>query len=212
MEHHLVIRFQRSQISEYGVAFNELGNESATCRVLPDDFRHTLPEVAAGVASKLFHVACFGTVVEFFLRPGNKLAHRFNHPVDKRETHKLDASDRRNHQSDVTRKVGLHIRSLHFYRHLAPAQVSHADLADGGCRNRLRVAIIKNFSWRLSNFLDEGLLDMHIVERRAPIEQVEQRVAVLKRQDVWLEGEHLAELDKSAAQIFKHDAQSFWAR
>src|SRR2546425_1691304 len=212
MEHKLVIRFHRPQVSEYGVAFNELGNESATCRVLPDDFRHTLLKVASGVASKLFHVACFRTIVEFFLRPGNKLAHRFNHPVDKREVHKLDASDRRNHQSDVTRKVGLHIRALHLYRDLAPAQVSHVDLADGGRGNGLWFEIIKNFRWRLSNFLNEGPLDIHIVERRAPIEQVEQRVAVLKRQDVWLEGEHLAELNKSAAQVFEHDAQSLWAR
>src|SRR5216683_1494353 len=194
MEHKLVIRFHGSQVSEYGVAFYELGNESATCRVLPDDFRHVLLEVASRVMTKLFHVACFRTVVEFFLRPGNKLAHRCNH------------------QSDVTRKVRLHVRAPHFYRHFAAAEVSHVDLADGGGGNRPWVERIKNLRWCLSRFLDKGPLDMCIVERSAPIEQVEQCVAVLKRQDVGLEGEHLAELDESTTQVFEDDAQSLWTR
>src|SRR5882672_7663850 len=206
MEHELIACFHRSQIGEHRVAFKELGNEDATRGVLPDNFGHTLMEVVFGIAAELVHVPRFAPIIEFFLSPGNKLADRFNHPVNKSQAQTLDEADSCHHQSDISCEVRINARSLHFYRYLASAEIAHMHLADRGGGKRLLFEGIKNFSWCLPGFLDEAPFNMCVSEGGAAIEQVEQRITVFERQNIRLEGEHLAKLDEGAAQVFKDAA------
>src|SRR5205823_4232205 len=83
-----------------------------------------------GIAAELIHVASFTTVIEFFPGPGNELAYRFDHPVNKSKAQTLDEVDRSHHQSDISREVGVHAWSLHLYCYLAPAEVAHMHLAE----------------------------------------------------------------------------------
>ena len=132
MEQQLIIRFYRPQIGKHRVPFYELGNEGATRRVLPDDFRHVLLEVASRVVAKLFHVARFAAVVEFFFRPGDKLADRLNQPVDKTQPQTPDQVYARDHESDITGKIRLHTRALNFDRYLATAEITKMHLSYRG--------------------------------------------------------------------------------
>ncbi len=127
-------------------------------------------EVVSGIATELLHVAGFVPVVEFFLSPPNKLAYGLNHPVNKSQAQTLDKLDRRHHQPDITREVGVHARSLHFYRYLAPAEIAHVHLADRGGGERLHFKRIKDFRRCLSRFLDEDSLELRIAERGTTIE------------------------------------------
>src|SRR2546421_3475038 len=101
MEHQLILHFRRSEIAKHCVAFKELGHQDSTRAVLSDDFGHALMKVVLGIAAKLFHIAGFASVIEFFSRPGNELAYRFDHPVNKTQTQTPDEVDSCHHQSNI---------------------------------------------------------------------------------------------------------------
>ncbi len=87
---------------------------------------------------------------------------------------------------------------------------SHADvhLPDRRGGHRLGVEPIEHLRGRATQFLEEDPLDVRVGERRDPIEQVEQLVAVLERHDVGLERQHLAELDEAAAEVLEQPAET----
>src|SRR2546430_13466438 len=97
MEHQIIIGFYRPQIAKHRVTFKELSDQDATRGVLPEYFRHALVDVVSGMTTEFFHVACFAAVIEFFLGPTNKLAYRFNHPVNESQAQTLDEIERCHH-------------------------------------------------------------------------------------------------------------------
>src|SRR5258706_4348985 len=112
-----------------------------------------LMEVVSGIATELLHVAGFVPIVEFFLSPPNKLAYGLNHPVNKSQVQTLDKLDRCHHQPDIASEVGVHARSLHFYRYLAPAEIAHVHLADRGGRGEVHFLRNQKFLTRPFPFL-----------------------------------------------------------
>src|SRR5215472_1222304 len=66
----------------------------------------------------------------------------------------------------------------------------------------------KDIPWLSVQIFDEYFLHLRIFERLNLIEQTEQCAAVVEGKEIGLQGEHLAELDESAANLFNHAAKS----
>jgi hypothetical protein len=84
-------------------------------------------------------------------------------------------------------------------------------LTDGGGSQGNRVKVVEDLTRSQVQFLAKHLLDLGELERRHPIEEIEQGVAVLPWKDVGLEGEHLSEFEPGSSDILEQDSQAPWS-
>ena len=86
------------------------------------------------------------------------------------------------------------------------------DLADRGRRERLVAERLEDRLRVGAELLADDRADLVVRERRDLVEQLEQLVAVGRRQQVEAQREHLAQLDPGAAQALEREAQPDRAR
>ena len=97
---------------------------------------------------------------------------------------------------------------MHLESHLVSLQRRDIHLADGSGGKRFAWDVVKDISQLALRFFAEDPLCGLKFERGNAIEQVEEFVAVLDRNQVRLESHHLAELKKAPADRFEELAQT----
>src|SRR5262245_4463374 len=120
-----------------------------------------------------------------------------------------DNFDHDAHQTNITGELPVYSRPLNLDRHFLTLQVRDMYLSDRGRRQRILVKVIKNLRRLLPEFLHENLLHKPEIEGTDAIHQIEQRIAIFQRQNVGLQGQHLAKLDERASQIFQEHSKAF---
>src|SRR4051794_40747520 len=222
-----IAAFERAEISENGAAFEKLHDQDAGCRELVQELGHVLVGIAASVFPELPHITRFDAVIELLARPGDELAHRLDHPVERADAEPADESggaapeldvadenllDGGAHELDVADESLLDGGSLDFDGELSAVQPCDMHLADGGGGQGLAIDGLEDVRGGPPELLHEGPLDLGVGERRDAVEEVEEGVAVFDGKDVGLEREHLAELEETTAETLEDATQALGTR
>ncbi len=193
-------------------ANRRLNGENPGGGIAPEDRRHFLILIVLGISAKFVHVVPFAPEVEFFLGPCDKFLGGRDNPEQAAQAQDSDRMDGEFQRGDVRLKVADDRRTPDFYGNFFAAQHRHMHLADGSGGNRLNIEGVENLPGRAPKIFHEGPFHFGIIEGRDPIEQTEQRGAVIQGKQVRLHGQHLPELDKGSADLLNGQAKTFGPR
>ena len=110
------------------------------------------------------------------------------------------------HQADVGLEALADVRALNLHcDRFARVQDGPMDLADGGGRERSGLEGPEDLLRRAAELALHDLPDLVVRERADRVQQLEQLVAVGRRQQVEPHGQHLAELDPGPAELLERE-------
>jgi hypothetical protein len=152
-------------------------------------------------------LACLDEVVELVCRPARELVDDLAAAGRPEDVRPVQDPRRRVHQRDVRRESRADPRPLDLHRNrLAAVQDGPMHLTDRGGRERFVAERLEDRLRVGAELLADDHADFVVGERLDLVEELEQLVAVRRRQQVEAEGQHLAQLDPGATQPLEGEA------
>src|SRR5215831_1523351 len=195
-----------------GHPIQKLCRKNASCCVTPQNCRYFFKWILFSMTPKLVHVMGFFSVIKLILGPGNEFFRGLDNPIQHLEPQYLDRTHDKVQCGDVGSKMREDRWPSDFYGQLERPKISYMDLSNRAGRDGPRVKGIKNVSRSSIQVFLERLFYMLVIKRGYIIEETEQAPAILQREQVGLDSQHLAKFDKRSADLFKSAPQALRTR